>query len=146
MRRFVFDSTMPTPRLVRQIADRAQIATQRSWKRPYGVGLLVAGADPAGARLFYNCPSGNFYDYKAFAIGARSQVRPLRQLQRRRVWLPGVAGVWCDASGGCLEKCNAGPWAAGSGHSLRWGVHPCSWCARGARQHGMRNPGLAAAR
>ena len=76
MCRFVFDSAMPTPRLVRQIADRAQIATQRSWKRPYGVGLLVAGADPAGARLFYNCPSGNFYDYKAFAIGARSQVRP----------------------------------------------------------------------
>ena len=35
-----------------------------------------AGADPSGARLFYNCPSGNFFDYKAFAIGARSQVPP----------------------------------------------------------------------
>lgn len=65
---------MPTARLVRELADKAQVATQRSWKRPFGVGLLVAGYDSSGARLFYNCPSGNFYDYKAFAIGARSQV------------------------------------------------------------------------
>lgn len=28
----------------------------------------------AGPHLFYNCPSGNYYDYKAFAMGARSQV------------------------------------------------------------------------
>ncbi len=54
-----------------------QVATQRSWKRPFGVGLLVAGYDQSGAKLFYNCPSGNFYEYKAFAIGARSQVRQL---------------------------------------------------------------------
>ena len=54
----------------------AQVATQRSWKRPFGVGLLVAGYDQSGAKLFYNCPSGNFYEYKAFAIGARSQVHP----------------------------------------------------------------------
>ena len=74
MRRFVFESAMPTARLVRDVADRAQVATQRSWKRPYGVGLLVAGYDSSGPRLFYNCPSGNYYDYKAFAIGARSQV------------------------------------------------------------------------
>ena len=33
----------------------------------------MAGADEAGAHIFYNCPSGNFYDYKAFAMGARSQ-------------------------------------------------------------------------
>ena len=66
---------MPTSRLVRDVADRAQIGTQRSWKRPWGVGLLVAGVDKNGVKLFYNCPSGNFYDYKAMAIGGRSQVR-----------------------------------------------------------------------
>lgn len=65
---------MPVGRLARQVADKAQVATQRSWKRPYGVGLLVAGCDKSGAKLFYNCPSGNFYEYKANAIGARSQV------------------------------------------------------------------------
>jgi 20S proteasome subunit alpha 6 len=38
------------------------------------VGLLTAGYDKAGPKLYYVCPSGNFYDYKAMAIGARSHV------------------------------------------------------------------------
>lgn len=71
--RYVFESAMPLGRLARQVADKAQIGTQRSWKRPYGVGLIVAGVDASGPRVFYNCPSGNYYDYKAFAMGARSQ-------------------------------------------------------------------------
>ena len=51
-----------------------QVATQRSWKRPYGVGLLVGGYDATGAHLYYTCPSGNYFEYKAMAMGARSQV------------------------------------------------------------------------
>jgi 20S proteasome subunit alpha 6 len=72
--RYVYESPLPTGRLVRAMSDRAQVCTQRSWKRPYGVGLLTAGYDKAGPKLYYVCPSGNFYDYKAMAIGARSQV------------------------------------------------------------------------
>lgn len=49
------------------------MCTQRSWKRPYGVGLLVAGLDETGPHLYYNCPSGNYFEYQAFAIGSRSQ-------------------------------------------------------------------------
>lgn len=71
--RFVFDAPMPLGRLVRQIADKAQVCTHRSHKRPYGVGLLVAGIDSKGPHLYQTCPSGNFYDYKAMAMGARSQ-------------------------------------------------------------------------
>jgi len=37
------------------------------------VGLLVAGLDESGAHLYYNCPSGNYFEYQAFAIGSRSQ-------------------------------------------------------------------------
>lgn len=59
---------------MKDVADRAQQHTQRSWKRPYGAGLLIAGCDKTGAHLYYNCPSGAYYDYKAMAIGARSQV------------------------------------------------------------------------
>ncbi|KAI3888923.1 hypothetical protein MKW92_012613 [Papaver armeniacum] len=33
------------------------VCTQRSWKRPYGVGLLVRGLDESGAHLYYNCPN-----------------------------------------------------------------------------------------
>uniref|UniRef100_A0A7S0R6S1 Proteasome subunit alpha type n=1 Tax=Chlamydomonas leiostraca TaxID=1034604 RepID=A0A7S0R6S1_9CHLO len=71
--RFVYESPMPVGRLVRQVADKHQVCTQRSWKRPYGVGLLVAGFDTTGPHLFNTCPSGNFYEYKAMAIGARAQ-------------------------------------------------------------------------
>lgn len=65
---------MPSGRLVRQIADKCQVSTQRSWKRPYGVGLLVAGYDQKGPQLFNTEPSGHYWEYKATAIGARAQV------------------------------------------------------------------------
>lgn len=29
--------------------------------------------DESGAHLYYNCPSGNYFEYQAFAIGSRSQ-------------------------------------------------------------------------
>jgi len=34
---------------------------------------LVGGLDESGAHLYYNCPSGNYFEYQAFAIGSRSQ-------------------------------------------------------------------------
>jgi len=72
--RCAYDSAMRVGRLVGQVADRAQVGTQRSWKRPYGVGLMSAGYDEkTGAHIYYNCPSGNYYEYKAFAMGSRSQ-------------------------------------------------------------------------
>lgn len=70
---FVYDAPLPVSRLALRLADKAQVCTQRSWKRPYGVGLLVAGLDESGAHLYYNCPSGNYFEYQAFAIGSRSQ-------------------------------------------------------------------------
>lgn len=51
----------------------AQISTQRASKRPFGVGLLVAGVDENGPHLYQTCPSGNYFEYLAMAIGARSQ-------------------------------------------------------------------------
>jgi len=72
--RFVYDAPMPTARLVLKISDKSQVATQKSSKRPFGVGLLVSGFDEkTGTHLYQTCPSGNYYEYKAIAIGARSQ-------------------------------------------------------------------------
>ncbi|GJN14978.1 hypothetical protein PR202_gb01861 [Eleusine coracana subsp. coracana] len=70
---FVYEAQLPVSRLALRLADKAQVCTQRSWKRPYGVGLLVAGLDETGPHLYYNCPSGNYFEYQAFAIGSRSQ-------------------------------------------------------------------------
>lgn len=43
-------------------------------KRPYGVGLLVAGIDETGPHLFEFSPSGMTQEMSACAIGARSQM------------------------------------------------------------------------
>jgi len=64
---------MPVSRLVTQIGTKSQVPIQRYGRRPFGVGLLVAGFDELGPHLYQTCPSGNFYECKAMAIGARSQ-------------------------------------------------------------------------
>mmetsp|Transcript_15812 Transcript_15812/g.35462 ORF Transcript_15812/g.35462 Transcript_15812/m.35462 type:complete len:274 (+) Transcript_15812:87-908(+) len=70
--KYVYDAPMNIGRLVTQVVDKSQQKTQNSSKRPYGVGLLVAGVDESGPRLFQTCPSGNFFEYYAMAIGGRS--------------------------------------------------------------------------
>ncbi|TNN63348.1 Proteasome subunit alpha type-1 [Liparis tanakae] len=71
--RFVFDRPLPASRLVSLIGSKTQIPTQRYGRRPYGVGLLVAGFDDMGPHIFQTCPSANYFDCKAMSIGARSQ-------------------------------------------------------------------------
>ena len=71
--KFQFDSPIVSGRLCADLADKHQAKTQASWKRPYGVGLLVAGYDRDGPHLYQTCPSGNLYEYRAMAIGARAQ-------------------------------------------------------------------------
>eukprot|EP00301_Raphidiophrys_heterophryoidea_P021310 c5782_g1_i1.p1 GENE.c5782_g1_i1~~c5782_g1_i1.p1 ORF type:complete len:267 (+),score=83.21 c5782_g1_i1:1-801(+) len=71
--RFVYESGLPVSRLVRDVADKSQGGTQFASRRPYGVGMLVVGCDRAGPHLFHTCPSGNAWEYRAMAIGARAQ-------------------------------------------------------------------------
>jgi len=71
--RYVYESPMQVGRLVKQVSDQSQRYTQRSEKRPYGVGLLVAGYDKTGPHLYQTVPSGCYYEYYAQAMGARSQ-------------------------------------------------------------------------
>jgi len=69
----VYEGRPLVGRLVKRLADKHQTNTQRYGRRPYGVGLLIVGYDNLGAHLYETDPSGNFYDYKAQSIGARSQ-------------------------------------------------------------------------
>ena len=69
---YTHDSHHPTERLINKIAKKSQIKTNHPAKRPYGVGLLVGSFDETGTHLFETCPSGNYYEYLAMAIGARS--------------------------------------------------------------------------
>lgn len=71
--RYVYGTNMQAGRLVLDLADMHQRATQSYVRRPYGVGMLVAAHDQTGPHLFQTCPSGNYFEYLAMAIGARSQ-------------------------------------------------------------------------
>jgi 20S proteasome subunit alpha 6 len=72
--RLTYGRAIPLERLVTAIGDRAQTNTQHYGKRPYGVGLLVAGVDETGPHLFEFQPSGMTQEMSACAIGARSQM------------------------------------------------------------------------
>ncbi|BGP24678.1 20S proteasome subunit alpha 6 [Rhodotorula toruloides] len=71
--RMLYNRPLPISRIVSSIADKAQINTQHYGKRPYGVGLLVAGYDDHGPHLYEFTPSGSCLSYHALSIGARSQ-------------------------------------------------------------------------
>ncbi|KAI8844780.1 20S proteasome subunit alpha 6 [Chytridium lagenaria] len=71
--RMIFNRPLPVSRIASSIADKAQVNTQRYGRRPYGVGLLIIGVDETGPHLYECSPSGNYFDYIAVGIGARSQ-------------------------------------------------------------------------
>ncbi|KKZ61295.1 20S proteasome subunit alpha 6 [[Emmonsia] crescens] len=72
--KMTYGRPIPLERIVNQVGDRAQTNTQHYGKRPYGVGLLVAGIDDAGPHLYEFQPSGMTHEMVACAIGARSQM------------------------------------------------------------------------
>jgi 20S proteasome subunit alpha 6 len=72
--KMTYGRPIPVERIVDMIGDRAQTNTQHYGKRPYGVGLLVAGIDELGPHLFEFQPSGMTQEMLACAIGARSQM------------------------------------------------------------------------
>lgn len=70
---YTHGSHHPAERLISKIATKSQIKTAHPSKRPFGIGLLVGAVDEAGTHLFETCPSGNYYEYTAIAIGDRNQ-------------------------------------------------------------------------
>jgi 20S proteasome subunit alpha 6 len=71
--RFLLGSEAKAIQLADTVALRSQSKTQKYGRRPYGVGLLLIGAGTDGARLFETCPSGQYWEYNAQAIGRRAQ-------------------------------------------------------------------------
>ncbi|KAK4580379.1 Proteasome subunit alpha type-6 [Recurvomyces mirabilis] len=72
--RLTYDRPIPLSEITSRIGDRAQTNTQHYGKRPYGVGLLIAGVDQKGPHLFEFQPSGVTQEMVACGIGARSQM------------------------------------------------------------------------
>jgi 20S proteasome subunit alpha 6 len=72
--RLTYDRPIALAEITNRIGDRAQTNTQHYGKRPYGVGLLIAGVDSTGPHLFEFQPSGVTQEMVACGIGARSQM------------------------------------------------------------------------
>ena len=70
---FTFDTKIPINILVSKLGLKSQLNTQEYGRRPFGVGMLLAGYDQTGPHLFETCPSGNNIEYYSIAIGARCQ-------------------------------------------------------------------------
>ena len=70
---YVHDNQHPIGRLIAKVGEKSQHKTCSGSKRPYGVGLLCGGYDASGTHLFETKPSGEYFEYYAMAIGARSQ-------------------------------------------------------------------------
>lgn len=69
---------MPVEQLIQEICDRKQGYTQFGGLRPFGVSLLYAGWDRHHRfQLYHSDPSGNYGGWKAYAIGAHSQVKSI---------------------------------------------------------------------
>jgi len=67
--RLTYSEDIPVEMLSKKVGDHIQFYTQYAGVRPYGVSLLIAGAD-SDLRLFETDPSGALFEYKATAIGA----------------------------------------------------------------------------
>ena len=70
---YVHDSPHPISRLVAKVGEKSQHKTCNGSKRPYGVGILCGGYDASGTHLYETLPSGEYFEYFGYAIGARSQ-------------------------------------------------------------------------
>jgi proteasome alpha subunit len=55
------------------IADNKQMYTQYGGARPYGVAMMVAGISKGKAHLYTSDITGNFFAYRANAIGENDE-------------------------------------------------------------------------
>jgi 20S proteasome subunit alpha 6 len=70
---YTHGSQHPVERMVNKVAKKSQAKTCHPSKRPFGLGMLVGGVDETGTHLFETCPSANYYECQAMAIGAKCQ-------------------------------------------------------------------------
>jgi proteasome alpha subunit len=68
-----YDSPVEPIAVIRMIADRKQMYTQYGGARPYAVAFLVAGVNKGKPHLYTSDVTGNYFAYKANAIGEHDE-------------------------------------------------------------------------
>ncbi|CRH01551.1 proteasome subunit alpha type-1, putative [Plasmodium relictum] len=69
--KFLYDENINIEKLVKKVADKYQKNTQKSSRRAFGVGLIIAGYDREPF-IFETKPNGSYFEYIAISFGARS--------------------------------------------------------------------------
>lgn len=71
--RITYGSPIEPISVMRMIADKKQMFTQYGGARPFGVSMMVGGATKGKASLYASEVYGNFFSYKANAIGENDE-------------------------------------------------------------------------
>lgn len=71
--RITYSSPIEPISIIRMIADREQMFTQYGGARPYGVAILLGGVSKEKAYLYTSDVTGNFFAYRANAIGENDE-------------------------------------------------------------------------
>ncbi|KAL0237176.1 hypothetical protein PCE1_000573 [Barthelona sp. PCE] len=70
---YVYESDIPIQKIANNLALKIHKRTIRYGNRPYGVGVLLAGVDRTGPKLYCLYPSGSAYQFHCHTLGARSE-------------------------------------------------------------------------
>jgi proteasome alpha subunit len=68
-----YDSKVGVETVIREISDIKQAYTQYGGARPFGVSIMVAGISEKKPKLYVSDVTGNYFDYKANAIGENDE-------------------------------------------------------------------------
>ncbi len=79
--RVTYGSPIEPISVIRLIADRKQMFTQYGGARPYGVAFLLGGINKNEAHLYTSDVTGNYFAYKANAIGENDE--KIKEILRR---------------------------------------------------------------
>ena len=71
--RVTYGSPIEPISVIRMIADKKQMFTQYGGARPFGVAILLGGANKDKSYLYTSDVTGNFFAYKANAIGENDE-------------------------------------------------------------------------
>lgn len=71
--RITFGSPIEPISVMRMIADKKQMFTQYGGARPFGVSIMIGGVNKGKASLYASEVYGNFFSYKANAIGENDE-------------------------------------------------------------------------
>ena len=72
--RVTYGSPIEPISVIRMIADRKQLFTQYGGARPYGISIMLGGVSKNKGHLYTSDVTGNFFTYKANAIGENDEM------------------------------------------------------------------------